>query len=393
MRHTFALASLLIVVVAGPIAGQQPPPAALGFGVDTAESAWSETAWHKAVPEIVRAWSAYLGASPGMPAADTLWSAAERKVWPSYDLSLATGRQGFPATILDVQPVQSASGELYQVKTLFATAIGPDHQVKAIALTRVFAVRENGRWVFANALPRLTARWPRAQVGEITFVYPPEHRFDRVRAQRAVAFADSLALAFAVPGPPAFTYYFTDSPEELFRAMGIDWGFGGQGYGYAIRADNLLLSGDPRFGEENRHELTHYVLSPLMKRGRVPPLVSEGLASWFGGSIGLRYDQMVREYATFLADRPQITLDSVLADPTIDLGERPAGAMLVAMIAGHAGVAGLKALVDAGPASEDLRMTVSRLLGVPWGAVEAEWKKRIMAYRPAATPAGSSGGR
>ena len=129
-----------------------------------------------------------------------------------------------------------------------------------------------------------------------------------------------------------------------------------------------------------------------MKRGRVPPLVSEGLASWFGGSIGLRYEQMIRHYAAFLADRPQITLDSVLANPPVDLGERPAGAMLVAMVAQHAGVAGLKALVDAGPASEDLRTTVSRLLGVPWQMVEAEWKRRIMASNSAPGAVGPGGG-
>ncbi len=384
MHRALALAGLAVAALAVPLPGQQPA-VALGFGVDTAQTAWSETSWHQAVPGIVRAWSAYLGATPGTPAADTLWSAAERKAWPAYDLTLATGRQGFPATILDVQPVRPGSGDVYQVKTLFAAASGAEHEVRAVALTRVFAVRENGRWAFGNALPRLTATWPRRRVGQITFVYPPDHRFDSLRARRAVAFADSLATAFRVARPPAFTYYLADGPEQLFRAMGIDWSFGGQGYGYAIRADDLLLSGDPSFGEENRHELTHYVLSPLLQRGRVPPLAGEGLASWLGGSVGLRYEQMMREYAVYLADRPQITLDSVLAPTPVDLGERPAGAMLAAMVAEHAGVAGLKALLVAGPTADDLRTTVSRLLGMPWPAVDAEWRRRILAFRAAAT--------
>ncbi len=58
----------------------------------------------------------------------------------------------------------------------------------------------------------------------------------------------------------ALTYYVASGPEELHRVMGIDWTFGGLGYGYAAAGNGLILSGNPLAAEENRHELVHILL-------------------------------------------------------------------------------------------------------------------------------------
>lgn len=188
-----------------------------------------------------------------------------------------------------------------------------------------------------------------------------------------------------MPKIDSLTYYVADDPESLFRVMGVDWSFGGQGYGYAIRADHLLLTGDPDFAEANLHELTHYVLSPLVKQGRTHPLIGEGVASWLGGSMGMPFPRMMRAYAAFLRAHPRITLDSVLAEQGgPDLGERPAGAMLARMVFGRQGVPGVKSLLDSGARDEDLRRTVEGLLAVPWPRIAAEWRRRIEAFGSAA---------
>jgi len=61
--------------------------------------------------------------------------------------------------VLSIQLANPAMTDEYVVRTLFASTDGPTNDVKPIALTRVYAIRENGRWVFANALPRLTRDW------------------------------------------------------------------------------------------------------------------------------------------------------------------------------------------------------------------------------------------
>jgi hypothetical protein len=60
-------------------------------------------------------------------------------------------------------------------------------------------VFDEGQWVLANALPRKTAAWRREEVGQITYFVEPGLVFNRQKAQRAVAFSDSLAAAFGIP--------------------------------------------------------------------------------------------------------------------------------------------------------------------------------------------------
>jgi hypothetical protein len=86
--------------------------------------------------------------------------------------------------------------------------------------------------------------------------------------------------------------------------MGVDWTFGGQGHGYAIPWNNLILSGDAEFREANRHELVHYMMAPLLETARPHPLVNEGIATWLGGSVGRTYADLVHEYAALIEDNP-----------------------------------------------------------------------------------------
>ena len=378
MLRRFMAAWTLLLAATATGSAQEPPRVTPGWGVDTAATGWSELAWHHDVPGIYRAWREFLRATPGTPGADTLWSASERRAWPAYDLTSAAAHQGFPATVLDIRPAAPGQGDSFVVQTLFANAVEPEYDVKPVALTRVYAVRENGRWVFANALPRLTAGWHRVRLGPITYVFSPLHRFDGARAEDALHFADSLATAFGLLRIEPMTYYVADSPAELLRIIGVEWTLGGQGYGYAMRANRLLLTGDPGFGEENRHELTHYVLSPLVKWGRTHPLVSEGVASWLGGTMGRPYPVMMREYAAFLRANPQITLDSVM-EAAPDLGVRPGGAMLALMVFERGGVPAVKALFDGGSSDVALRQSVERLLGIPWARVQTTWRERVEA--------------
>lgn len=167
---------------------------------------------------------------------------------------------GAPATVVDIRP--APSGDEFVVRTLFARA-SASGDVRPIALTRVYDFRENGRRVFGNALPCLTVDWERTRVGRIEYVMEPGRALDRSRAERLLEFADSVATSFDVPRLEALTYYVASTPEGLHRAMGVDWTFGGTGYGYAVPANGLILSGDPVAGEENRHEMMHILLAPV----------------------------------------------------------------------------------------------------------------------------------
>lgn len=369
--------SLLVGVAA---AAQQPLRVVPGWGVDTTGAgAWNEASNASDVREIFRRWAEYLRSNPRAQEPSTLWSAAEQREWRAYDLSASIAYQGVPATVLDIRPAVPGSTDEYVVKTLFAAVAGPGRDVKPIALTRVYTIRENGQWVFSNALPRLTRDWARQTVGPITYVIEPGYPFDAARAAGAVRFADSVATVFDVPGLRDVTYYVTSSPDQVHRLMGVDWTFGGLGYGYASPWNRQIFTGDPALGEAYRHELVHVVLGPLFSDGRAPPLVGEGVATWLGGSLGRDFATVMADYAAFLRAHPGITLDSLLSANT-DLGTRPGAAALALLVYERGGIPAVKELIGAGRGEDALRAALTSLLGVDWATVGALWHARVLAF-------------
>jgi hypothetical protein len=326
-------------------------------------------------------WQRYLAskggqyaARAGMPSPD--WNAAEQDRWPVYDLA------GFylPDGAVPEHVVIERAGEEYRVTTRFRPP-GPAHDSAPPAITvNVYAVRIGDRWRLANALPRLTRGWRRDTVGPITYVYPPDYPYDRARARRAVAFVDSVAAAFDVPRLTDLTYYLTRSVDEVYRIMGLDWGvrYGPVG-GAAQPINRQLFSGIPSVGEEYRHELAHLVLVPLVG-ARTPYLVSEGVATWLGGTMGMDLRTAAARLAACLRERPAVTLDSLLAPGFPEPLRYTAGAVLTAMVFDQTGVAGVKTLFDAGPTTAKLRATFERQLGRPWPAIVPEWRGRVLAF-------------
>jgi hypothetical protein len=354
-------------------AAQNVTRVAPGWSVDTLQGPWIDAGWHARVPEIFRAWREYLLADAKLQNPSPRWSAAEQRMWPGYDLTASLAYHA-DATVLDIRPTAPGSDE-YVVKTLFARAVGPQHDVRPVALTRVYAIREDGRWVFANALPRLTRDWPRTTIGAVTYVVSPARSLDRNRAARAIAFADSIAESLGLPKIEKLTYYVASNSEELQRVMGFDWTFGGYG-SYSLPWNQLILSGDSAFAEAHRHELIHLVLSPITGERRTHSIINEGIATWLGGMLGRTYEQMRGEYASFIATRPEITLDLILATDQPDYGHNPAGAILVHMVHERGGMAAVKQLLRGGRSNDELRATLTRLLGIPWNEVLAQWHTR-----------------
>lgn len=382
MVRPLSTATALVITTFSIASAQESVRVTLSFGVDTTAGAWSDASWHSAVPQIFNAWREYLQSNPRSQSPTQLWSAEEQSRWPAFDLTAAIAYQGFSATVLDIQPTFLGTTDEFVVKTLFATT-GSDRGIRAIALTRVYAIQEDGRWVFSNALPRLTSDWTQEVVGAITYVHPPSHAFDRSRAQRARVFIDSLAAEFELDSPEPFTYYLATSPEELHRIMGVDWTFGRLGHGYAIPWNRLLLVGDVTFREENRHELVHYVLAPLTSTGRTHSMLSEGAATWLGGSVGRDFPELIREYARFLELRPEVDLDSILEANDPDMGWSPGGAILLQMVWERGGIGAVKEAMAAGRGNPELRQTMVKLLGTPWNQIMAQWRTRVFALAAA----------
>ncbi|MGQ0642907.1 MAG: hypothetical protein ACT4P6_19345, partial [Gemmatimonadaceae bacterium] len=258
MRLLIACAALAAVVVPGAaIQGQGARSAvrvAVGFGVDTAR------AQHR---EIFELWRTYLVSRPDSVRRSELWSQAEQAQWPHFDLLRAYVYQGFSRfTVVDLAPAIGLDST-YLIRTLIASAPDSVGDVRPLALYRVYVVRERGRWVLANALPRLTRHWNSETIGRVTFVFPRIRSFARSRAEASVAFVDSLSRAFDVAPPASISYYFSVDLRETLRAAGMEFfPLGTDSLGGRANVPNrLVFVGSSSRGEDYRHELAHIVLA------------------------------------------------------------------------------------------------------------------------------------
>jgi hypothetical protein len=378
--QVFTLALASHVVLSSVARSQDSVRVVPGWGIDTSSTGSGDYTTQGPVPEIYRAWRDYLRSDGQRQSPTKYWSAPEQRQWSRYDIVAGYAYQGFPATVISIQPAQSGAPDEYVVRTLFASVNGPAKDAKPIALTRVYAIRENSHWVFANALPRLTRDWKRNVVGHITYIVQPGHKFDEGKARSAVRFADSVAAMFGVQPITDLNYYVADTPEEIHRILGLDFMVGGDQASYSDAAKHMILVGSSIFGEDHRHELTHSVLDPLMKAGKTPGIVNEGTATWLGGSLGKSFPDVMREYAGFLTAHPTITLDSVLTVEDHDLGTRPAGAALVEMTYLHGGIPAVKALMAAGRSDAQLRAALVKSLEISWPAIERMWRAHVLEY-------------
>jgi len=379
MRQLIALLIALVSLWAREVSAQLPVPSlrlAIGFGVDTTASP---------AREVFDLWRRYLVETSDSVRAG-LWSDAERANWRPFDLVAPYVYQGFSDyTVVRLAPAVGLP-DTYLITTLVSAVDESTQVVRPLALYRVYATAEAGRWVLANALPRMTRDWRRENIGAIRFIFPSAHTFDTRLARATAAFVDSLAIAFGQPAPQPISYYFTTDLEETFRALGLEF--------FPLGADTIggrsnrlvrhVYVGAYKHSEGYLHELAHIFLAPEVG-GRTSPLLAEGLMTWTGGSAGLSYPQLLPGLAHYLAAHPAVSLETVMENPPPRIGSLDVGydglAVLCDLVYRRRGLAGLRAVMQAGRTPAEALDAAARQLGLSRSSLNSLWRATILTHQ------------
>lgn len=332
-------------------AGAQVPPSSVGVSsvVDTSLTD---------VRDVVRLVRAYLAKVNDTSAvAQSMWSRADARDRRFGDLTRFFAYYGNPAMIVGV--TSAGQGDtLFVVKVLHASVDSTRHEIEPWALQRLYAIRApeaSYKWRLSAPLMRNTRHWTAKSVGTITFYYAPGQTIDLARARMAARFVDSVATLFAVRPPARLDYFVTASPDEYFRAVGLDfllvpsgsWEYGGGAGGNAIPEVGIVLAGDPRQREAYLHELVHAVLG----RSYGGVFLAEGIATWLGGSRGRTSRDTYRHLREYQDAHPHVTLEALVrGDAGWGVRESDAryatGALFVDAMYRRGGVTALRSLRD-----------------------------------------------
>jgi len=214
--------------------------------------------------------------------------------WPTY-------RIGRP-TILYAKP---ENGYVH-IKTLFGRGDSTG-KVSVMSITNHYIRHDDhNNLYFINPVRLAAKNWNTTVVGTITYHYPSYHHFDKSKAK---VLTDKIATLQHDWGlePINIRYYFADTKEELEHLRGFDFtvamGNRDKPSGMSDDTDNIVYCGG--WGENYFHEVVHVYLN----RHYTQSPLREGLAVFYGGSLGHELKWHITRLNEYLERHPQLDLE------------------------------------------------------------------------------------
>ena len=264
------------------------------------------------IKEIAELWTDYLNSQPDNVRDNPHWNTAEKHKYRNVDFSIPYLYQMpstqlleyYKPTILSIEK----EGDYYGIRTIFA-ADGLEAEYRKSnpwCITKLYAVKENGKWKLINALPVITESWTKKKIGKITFIYQPTHDFNEELAEKASQFCDDITKEFQFPEWKPFDFYITKNGDELGKLLNFDFYFAGYTTGIGMNDNRILLSG---LGSEYYpHEFIHLIV-PTFERHS---LIEEGFATWKGGQGGKTFEESAKLFANELFKNDTVSFSDVL---------------------------------------------------------------------------------
>ncbi len=264
-------------------------------------------------------------------------------------------------TILSARP---ENGSVH-IKTMFSR-VDSAGQVMVSAITNHYVLRgADGHLQFMNPMKMAQQKWNTSEVNNFIYHYPSYHKFDKSKAKALAGKTDQLEKEWNLQ-PILITYYFADTREEIEHYRGFDFtiamGNRDKPSGISDGIDNIIYCGG--MGEDYFHEVVHLYLNKLFPRS---PL-TEGLAVFYGGSLGHELSWHLQRLNEYLSTHPAIDLNDPDSFYYMDNYTNPLSTlqgMLCLMAYKKDGIAGLKRTMK--------YTTLTALLREEYGVERAGW--------------------
>lgn len=242
------------------------------------------------------------------------WNLKDQEKYKNYDFleyefhpSLY---MGFPVHVLSIKFNKNSC----EIKAQFSYC-KDDGTPYILAIVNYLAKKEHGKYKLYNALNINKLDWNSTKVGFVDFYYPKYHKFDFEKAYNLNNFIRRTCKQFKVK-PKAFEYYLADSYDEIQKLKGIDYymGMGGKSFPKGFAGDNKVYCGG--LGEYYTHEVFHVQIDKHYPNKHL--WVSEGLATFVGGSRGKNLAWHIKRTNSYLQDHPEIDLNNMLELRNLD---------------------------------------------------------------------------
>tara|TARA_R110002049_G_scaffold131864_4_gene290689 strand:- start:1668 stop:2807 length:1140 start_codon:yes stop_codon:yes gene_type:complete len=376
MKKTTLLFGLLLLIGSGLIASSLPLSVSNRVDTNNAE-----------VRKIIHLYANYLNSNPESIYDNPYWNKKEKTTLKDFDLSrealfqIFNGKQlqlRFPPFVLSVDKISSK----YKIRVLYSSNTTDIKYIgsKVWAIHQLYAIKENGRWVLENALPNITSKWLNLEKSRVNFVYPNNHQFSNLNADKANFFCEEILKRFNTNySNPPFHFFITNSIDQMGQLENFDFYFAGVTSGKSKEGMIFTAKGN----EYYPHEFVHQLLPKNSQRGHI---IEEGLATYLGTreNIG-EYTKLMSQLALDIQLKQAINFHNILDFKSEYNGYQvayPAGAAICEMVANRKGDQGLNQLINGNTSNKQNTINLlSTILDINEDQVIQLWNQTLLTYK------------
>lgn len=258
--------------------------------------------------EVIKLFENYLASNPQVQAKSPFWNLQEQREHKDYDFLESEFQpslyNGFPVHVLSIKN----NNGTYKIKAQFGFC-KENGEPYVLAIANYFVKKENEDYKLYNALTFNKREWFCTNVGLVDFYYPKYHDFNFENAEKLNSYIREICNDLDVK-PKSFEYYLADDFDEIQSLKGLDYyiGMGGETKPSGKATDDKVYCAG--LGEYYPHEVFHIQINE-----HYPNMyywVSEGMATFLGGSRGKDLKWHLKRTNEYLKKHPEVNLNNLL---------------------------------------------------------------------------------
>lgn len=204
-------------------------------------------------------------------------------------------------TVLYIKP----HATFIHIKTAFAWA-DTSMNISINCITNHYIKKTQNGMRFIDPISMNGKDWHTTKVRNTTYRYPSYLKFNKKKADSLTAKIKSLEKEWNLQ-PINIRYFYADTYEEIDRLRGLDFSFfmgnRDKPSGISDDRDNIVYCAG--LGEDYFHEVVHLYLNRLYPQS----LLKEGLAAFYGGSMGHDLKWHIKRLNHYLEEHEEINLN------------------------------------------------------------------------------------
>lgn len=253
------------------------------------------------------------------------------------------------------------------------------------AIYNFIAFNNKNEIIFENVLDYNTKDFKTFTVDEIKYVIHQDHELNRKIVRKMVTFNKKMALFFE-KDIMKFTYLLCKDMKQFKGIRGFDFDSmmvdQNQIGGETFPADNLIFAGND--SEFYPHEVVH--LYTYQHFRKIHKIVDEGLATYFGGSKGIKFEDHILKLKDHLNEKDLNVYEELfnksehyILDDTTSLWYT-IGALLCDITLKKYGKEGLFNLMNSGKTNDELLLSLEKIFKIKKEDLDGFIKSELKNY-------------